>query len=96
MHVISKARHANMARNFTTEEKDKLTQLIREGSTVMQEVEDLNGGLKDTVKAIAEEMQIKPAVLNRAIKIAHKGDFSRTSEDYSLLEDILVAVGKDT
>jgi len=85
-----------MARNFTTEEKDKLTQLIREGSTVMQEVEDLNGGLKDTVKAIAEEMQIKPAVLNRAIKIAHKGDFSRTSEDYSLLEDILVAVGKDT
>ena len=93
MHVTSKARHDNMARNFT--EKDKLTQLIREGSTVMQEVEDLNGGLKDTVKAIAEEMQIKPAVLNRAIKIAHKGDFSRTSEDYSLLEDILVAVGKD-
>jgi len=82
-------------RNFTQEEKDKLTQLIREGSTVMQEVEDLNGGLKDTVKAIAEEMQVKPAVLNRAIKIAHKGDFSRTSEDYSLLEDILVAVGKD-
>jgi hypothetical protein len=34
-------------------------------------------------------------VLTRAIKIAHKGDFSRTSEDYSLLEDILVAVGKD-
>ena len=93
--MTSKARHANMARNFTTEEKDKLTQLIREGSTVMQEVEDLNGGLKDTVRAIAEEMQIKPAVLNRAIKIAHKGEFSRTSEDYSLLEDILVAVGKD-
>jgi transposase-like protein len=84
-----------MSRNFTQEEKDKLTQLIREGSTVMQEVEDLTGGLKDTVKAIAEEMQIKPAVLTRAIKIAHKGDFSRTSEDYSLLEDILVAVGKD-
>ena len=95
MHEISKARHDNMARNFTQEEKDKLTQLIREGSTVMQEVEDLNGGLKDTVRAIAEEMQIKPAVLNRAIKIAHKGEFSRTSEDYSLLEDILVAVGKD-
>lgn len=93
--MISKARHDNMARNFTTEEKDKLAQLIREGSTVMQEVEDLNGGLKDTVRAIAEEMQIKPAVLNRAIKIAHKGEFSRTSEDYSLLEDILVAVGKD-
>ena len=84
-----------MTRNFSDEEKNKLIQLIREGSTVIQEVEDLNGGLKDTVKAIAEELQIKPAVLTRAIKIAHKGDFNRTSEDYSLLEDILVAVGKD-
>jgi len=83
-------------RNFTEEEKNKLAHLIREGTTVLQEVEDLNGGLKDTVKAIAEEMQIKPAVLNRAIKTAHKGDFSRTSEDYSMLEDILAAVGKDT
>jgi hypothetical protein len=84
-----------MTRNFSDEEKNKLIQLIREGSTVIQEVEDLNGGLKDTVKAIAEELQIKPAVLTRAIKIAHKGDFNRASEDYSMLEDILVAVGKD-
>jgi transposase-like protein len=84
-----------MARNFSDEEKNKLIQLIREGSTVIQEVEDLNGGLKDTIKAIAEELQIKPAVLTRAIKIAHKGDFNRASEDYSMLEDILVAVGKD-
>lgn len=84
-----------MARNFSDEEKKKLIQLIREGSTVIQEVEDLSGGLKDTVKAIAEELQIKPAILTRAIKIAHKGDFNRASEDYSMLEDILVAVGKD-
>ena len=84
-----------MARNFSDEEKKKLIQLIREGSTVIQEVEDLSGGLKDTVKAIAEELQIKPAILTRAIKIAQKGDFNRASEDYSMLEDILVAVGKD-
>lgn len=83
------------SRQFTQEEKDKLTQLIREGSTVLQEIEDLGGGLKDTVRAIAEELQIKPAVLNRAIKIAHNGDFNRTSEDYSMLENILIAVGKD-
>ena len=37
-------------RNFNAEEKAKLTQLIREGSTVMQEVEDLNGSLSDTIK----------------------------------------------
>ena len=40
---------------FPSEEKAKLTQLVNEGITVMQEVDDLNEGLNDTVKAIAEE-----------------------------------------
>ena len=43
-------------RVFSSEEKAKLTQLVNEGITVMQEVDDLNDGLTDTVKAIAEEM----------------------------------------
>ena len=84
-----------MTRNFTQEEKDKLTRLIREGTTVLQEVEDLNSGLKDTVANIAEEMQIKPAVLNKAIKTAYKGDFVKHTEDHATLESILAAVGKD-
>ena len=36
---------------FNTEEKAKLTQLINEGMQVMHEVEALNGGLNDTIKA---------------------------------------------
>lgn len=83
-----------MTRNFTQDEKEKLTRLIREGTTVLQEVEDLNEGLKDTVKSIAEEMQIKPTILTKAIKTAYKGDFVKHSEDHSTLESILVAVGK--
>lgn len=81
-------------RVFNSEEKAKLTQLINEGLTVMQEVEDLNEGLNDTVKAIAEEMQIKPAVLKKAIKTAYKSDFERHSEDHAALENILSTVGK--
>ncbi len=50
---------------FSSEEKAKLTQLVNEGLTVMQEVDDLNDGLNDTIKAIAEEMQIKPTVLKK-------------------------------
>ena len=49
---------------FSSEEKAKLTQIINEGMTVLQEVEDLNAGLAETVKAISEEMEIKPSVLN--------------------------------
>jgi DNA-binding MarR family transcriptional regulator len=85
---------SNGDRVFNQEEKGKLTQLINEGLSVLQEVDDLSGGLDDTVKAIAEEMQIKPAVLKKAIKTAYKADFARHSEDLAELENILATVGK--
>ena len=80
--------------NFSAEQKAKLVQLINEGMQVMHEVETLNGGLNDTVKAIAEELEIKPAVLKRAIKIAHKAEFGKAQQDHELLENILTTVGK--
>ena len=48
-----------MSRAYGPEEKAKLEKLINEGSTVLREIEDLNEGLKDTVKAVAEELNIK-------------------------------------
>ena len=76
-------------RSYGAEEKAKLERLINEGSTVLREVEDLTEGLKETVKAVAEELQIKPSVINRAIKIAHKGDWSAHNEDWAEIEAIL-------
>ena len=81
-------------RVFGPEEKAKLTQLVNEGITVMQEVDDLNDGLNDTIKAIAEEMQIKPSVLKKALRTAYKADFDKHSDEYSELEKILATVGK--
>ena len=51
-------------RNYGAEEKAKLERLIAEGSTVLREIEDLQVGLKETVKAVAEELQVKPSVIN--------------------------------
>tara|TARA_Y200000002_G_C22150278_1_gene442624 strand:- start:143 stop:400 length:258 start_codon:yes stop_codon:yes gene_type:complete len=79
---------------FNQDEKLKLTQIINEGMTVMQEVEDLNAGLTETVKAISEEMEIKPGVLKKAIRTAHKGNFGEITSDQELLETILATVGK--
>lgn len=76
-------------RNYGAEEKAKLERLINEGSTVLREIEDLSEGLKETVKAVAEELQVKPSVINRAIKIAHKGDWSSHNEDWAEIEAIL-------
>ena len=81
-------------RNFNPEEKQKLMQIIKEGSQVLGEIDDLRGGLKDTVKAIAEEMEIKPAMINKAITIAHKDNYRSMQDDADLLDSILVAVGK--
>ena len=81
-------------KSFNTEEKIKLKHLMTEGLGVLGEIEVLSGGLKDTVKAIAEEMDIKPAVLNKAIKTAHKSSFHQTTADYELLENILETVGR--
>ena len=50
------------ARTYGPEEQAKLKRIIDEGSNVLQEVEDLNAGLKDTVKAVAEELEVKPAL----------------------------------
>ena len=79
---------------FSIEEKAKLTSIITEGMTVMAEIETLSGGLSDTIKAVAEEMEIKPGILKKAIKLAHKSEFGREQSDHELLETILVTVGK--
>ena len=79
---------------FTGEQKSKLTQIINEGIATSQEIEDLSAGLNDTIKAIAEELEIKPAILKRAIKTAQKSKLTDTNADHELLNDILDTVGR--
>ena len=79
---------------FNSDEKKKLIHLVTEGIRVMDEIEILNGGLSDTVKAIAEEMEIKPGILKKAIRTAFKANFHQATTDYELLENILETVGR--
>jgi transposase-like protein len=81
-------------KNFNDAEKQKLMQVISQGSQVLGEIDDLRGGLKDTVKAVAEELGVKSTVLTKAISIAHKGNYGETNQDFELVESILVATGK--
>ncbi len=82
-------------RTYGPEEKAKLERLISEGVQIQYEVESLQEGLKETVKAVAEELNIKPALITKAIKIAHKGNWNEVYSDFDDLETILVTVGKD-
>jgi hypothetical protein len=79
--------------SFNPEQIAKLKRIIQEGVQVKREVDDLNVGLKETVAAIAEEMDIKPAVLNKAITKAFKGDFDKDQADFDSVEEILEVTG---
>ena len=82
-------------RSFNDSEIKKLKQLMNEGIQVTGEVEALREGLKDTVKAISEEMDMKPATLNKAIRIAYKNEFAQVQDSFSAVEEVLQAVGRD-
>jgi len=71
----------------------RLKQVIADGVQVLQECEDLKAGLSDTVKAIAEELEVKPAILNRLIKTCQKGDMNDRREDVEILEELYKAAG---
>ena len=76
-------------RMYGPEEKAKLERLINKGSNVIREIEDLSEGLKETVKAVAEELQIKPSVINKAIRIAHKDNWKDHEQEWNDIEMIL-------
>ena len=82
-------------RVYGQEEKKKLERIIQEGVNVIQEIEDLQGGLKETVKAVAEELNVKPSLINKAIKVAKNRDWGRVQDEFEDLEAIVATVGYD-
>jgi transposase-like protein len=50
--------------------------------------------LGDTIKAVAEEMEIKPAILKKAIRVAFKSRLGDENADHEELNTILETVGK--
>lgn len=82
------------SKSFKQEDITRIKQLIIEGGQTLQEIEDLNEGLNDTIKAIAEEIEVKPSQLKKAIKVAHKNSMIEEREKLDEIEDILGAAGR--
>lgn len=83
-----------MSTTLTPEDAKKLKRVIDEGLKITQEVEDLKGGFKDTVKAVAEELGLKPAVINKAIRVAFKASLEAEKENVNEVEEVLALVGR--
>lgn len=78
-----------MSKIFGDAEKAKIKQIIAEGVTVMQEISDLQEGLKDTISAVAEELEVKPSTIKKAIKIAMKDQWDQVFREFDDLETIV-------
>lgn len=80
-------------RMFSGDEKLKIKKLFAEGIQVMGEVNALNEGLTETVKAIAEELDMKPGVLKKALRIAYKNKFADEQDALTEVEEVLQVAG---
>jgi predicted regulator of amino acid metabolism with ACT domain len=78
-----------MSKAFGEPERAKIKQIISEGCTVMQEIQDLQEGLNDTIKAVAEELDVKPGVIKKAIRIAQKDTWDDVYREFDDLETIV-------
>lgn len=85
-----------MSKVFGNAEQAKLKQLIAEGVTVLQEIEDLQGGLNDTIKSVAAELEVKTSVIKKAIKVAQKGNWDNVFGEFDDLETIVTITGHNT
>ena len=78
-----------MTKAFGAPEQAKIKQIVAEGVTVMQEISDLTEGLNETIKAIAEELEVKPSVIKKAIRIAQKDQWDSVWKEFDDLESIV-------
>jgi hypothetical protein len=78
---------------LTVENVARLKQLVQDGVKILQECEDLKEGLNDTVKAIAEELEVKPAQLNKLIKAVQKNTMNDQRDAFEELEELYKAGG---
>jgi len=78
-----------MGKSFGTPEQAKIKQIVAEGVTVMQEIQNLTEGLNETIKAVAEELEVKPSVIRKAIRIALKDQWDSVWREFDDLETIV-------
>lgn len=79
--------------SISPEDRKKFNAFMLDGLRVLQEVDDLKGGLKDTTKALAEEFGLAPTKLSMALRTAFKNSLADKKEEMDFIEEILNITG---
>ena len=85
--------------SISAADKARLQHMISDGIQAMADIAAMKESLKETVDAIAEELEIKKNVLNKAIRVAYKNsqnqdELTSSREILDEVEEILLAAGK--
>jgi len=75
-------------------DKAEIKSLIERGIRVHDEIKGIREDFKKEVTELAQKINVKPALLNKAIKVAAKSSLSKSREEVETLEEILEAAGR--
>ena len=67
--------------SLTPDETAEIKRVVDGGEVVLEEIDTLKEGLKDTVENLAKELDVKPVIINKAIKLAYKSRTENAIED---------------
>jgi len=84
--------------SLTPDNTTAIKQTIEAGVQVLREVDTLKEDMKVYVTNLSEELDIKPATVSKAIRLAHKNEkddaIKQAQEEMTDVELILHAAGK--
>jgi len=84
--------------SLTPDETAEIKRVVDAGEVVLEEIDTLKEGLKDTVENLAKELEIKPVIINKAIKLAYKSRtenaIEEAQQEMSDVEVVLHAAGR--
>jgi hypothetical protein len=80
--------------SISSEDNVKLRHLIDTGVKMTQEIAVIREGLRDTIKAVATELNVEAKALRKAIRAAVKENFDEEKAEIDNIELILSLVGR--
>lgn len=84
---------------LSSADKQRLKSLIDDGVQTLTDIAAMKEGLKETIEGIADELEIKKSVLNKALQVAYKTSqnkdkLTESREELDEVEQILMAAGR--
>jgi hypothetical protein len=75
--------------SLSATDQKKLTEFIDFGTATLQEIADKRESMKDLAKELAEQWDVKPAILMKAANSAFKDSLQANKDDLDQVETVL-------